>query len=82
MITKEQLDEIKEVLLTPSEPIYTLDDLHTLYTDYSNRKGSDELDKFLLGSITQLIDLKIQLYDIYPFYADNILKYYHDQSNN
>ena len=82
MITSEQFNKAKEILFTSTDPLYTLDALHTLLDDYSSRKTSDELDQILLENAIKLIRLKIQIYKEYPFYADNILKQYHDQSNN
>lgn len=82
MVTRTELDEIKTQLLTPTEPLYTLNDLHTILKHFTSREVEDELEAITIGYATKLVENKIKIYEQYPFYADALLKQVYDESNN
>jgi len=82
MVTRTELEEIKTQLLTPTEPIYTLDDLHTILNHFNSRETEDELEAITISYAISLVENKIKIYEQYPFYADALLKQVYDESNN
>lgn len=74
MVTRTELDSIKETLPTPATPHYTLEQLHLLLHQYTNRVPTEQLEGIVMGFMRDLIMSKIQMYQQYPWYGDEMLK--------
>jgi hypothetical protein len=70
MVSKAELAEIKENLLTPATPHYTLEQLQLLLLRYTNRNPTEPLEALVMKFMHDLIVGKIQMYPQYPWYAD------------